>query len=85
MIEQLKTLYQRIFKQYTGIHVDYYTGVTGGTNLMVLAAGIVGIQYSMTLHYVLNPEFLTSPENADLPLIIEIEPSELNHVFGSGI
>lgn len=76
MIQQLNQVVKDKCIQYNRKDVDFYTGITGGTNLMVLAAGIVALKYRMKIHYVLNPEFVHLENNDNQSLILEMDPTE---------
>ena len=56
--------------QYPSENFQYYIGLTGGTNLMVLGAGFAASTLKTRAHYVLNPEFL---EIADDDHVVEID------------
>jgi len=76
MVTTIQLHLERLEEQYKYSGPRFYMGVTGGTNLMVLAAGLVAINNGITLLYVLNPAF--SPEqNAAQQEIIEINPESL--------
>ena len=77
MIETIQMHLKRLKEQFRERNTTFYMGITGGTNLMVLAAGLVAINNGITLLYVLNPVF--SPESDESqPKIIEINPESLN-------
>jgi hypothetical protein len=75
MSEEIDNTYCRIINKYDGKGVDYYMGVTGGTNLMVLAAGLVAVKRGIRILYTMNPEYVESGGNATDP-IIEVDPTQ---------
>ena len=73
MNKVIDNTYSRIRNKYDEMGVDYYMGVTGGTNLMVLAAGLVAVKRGIKILYAINPEYVESDGNATDP-IIEVDP-----------
>lgn len=65
---------KRLFKEQ---NTTFFIGITGGTNLMILAAGLIAIKNGITLLYVLNPAF-SSESNESKAKIIEINPESIN-------
>jgi len=55
-------------KTYLPSNTDYYIGLTGGTNLMVLGAGFAAHDLGIRSHYILHPEFI---EGTNTDLIVE--------------
>lgn len=66
--------YEHLIQSFPVSEADYYIGLTGGTNLMVLGAGKAAANLKIQSHYVLNPEFI-DVEKSDL--IIELTLSSL--------
>nr|MCS5534726.1 hypothetical protein [Candidatus Poseidoniales archaeon] len=69
MNKVIDNTYSRIRNKYDEMGVDYYMGVTGGTNLMVLAAGLVAVKQGIKILYAINPEYVESDGNATDPII----------------
>ena len=74
MNEAIDNTFSRIKSKYDEMGADYYMGVTGGTNLMVLAAGLVAVKRGIKILYAINPEYVESEGNATDPLI-EVDPA----------
>jgi|TARA_B100001964_G_C13791677_1_gene404757 hypothetical protein len=76
MNKLIDNTYSRIKSKYDKMGADYYMGVTGGTNLMVLAAGLVAVKRGINILYAINPEYVESDGNATDP-IIEVDTDGL--------
>ena len=73
-IALMKSAIENEFKhlqyRYPSAKFQYYIGLTGGTNLMVLGAGFAASALKTRAHYVLNPEFMDVAEEDQ---VIEID------------
>jgi len=79
MAQQINKKYREISQLYQNEQPVFYMGITGGTNLMVLAAGLVASVQKIPMHYVLNPQHQhedDSPSNK----IFEIAPYQLSSI-----
>lgn len=81
MIFQLNDIYHQVLSRYQEETITLYAGVTGGTNLMVLAAGFFAIRHNILIHYVLNPAFVKVSDESSTPSIIEIDPNEFPKIL----
>ena len=75
MISTISETFQGLNTMYQHANMDLYMGITGGTNLMVIAAAMVALRYRLKMHYVLNPEYAQG--RADIPPfgVMEIDSS----------
>ena len=80
MNEAIDNTFSRIKSKYDEMGADYYMGVTGGTNLMVLAAGLVAVKRGIKILYTMNPEYVESDENVTGPVIEVDTVAFRNHI-----
>jgi len=78
MMEIISDAYHRLQKTYNNHEIQYYIGITGGTNLMVLAAGLFAHRLNVKMHYVLNPAYAQGSEDNKHNGIIEIDPASIS-------
>ena len=80
MNEVIDNTYSRITSKYDGMGADYYMSITGGTNLMVLAAGLVAVKRGIKILYAIKPEYVESGGNATGPIIEVDTVAFRNHI-----